>query len=197
LCVEGVPGQAVALQQWKNSAGTVLASVGADGAIATSGDVTAGSFTGSGAGLTGVIPAADSVTTAQLAPNAVTSADLDANLTAQNLTVNGSLAVQQTLNGTAAKMRTETVATQNPSVANTSVLKLQFPAGPAPPIASLPGGVDGQTVTIVNKGTDPVLVQSAPTLRLKGGLPANLGEGDTLTLCSVDGVWYEASRSDN
>jgi hypothetical protein len=167
------------------------------GGIDSNGVVHAPAFIGDGSNLTSVIPAADSVTTAQLAPGAVTSADLDANLTTQNLDVDGSLAVQQTLNGTAAKMRAETVATQNPSVANTSVLKLQFPAGPAPPIVSLPGGVDGQTVTVVNKGTDAVLVQSAPTLRLKGGLPANLGEGDTLTLCSLDGVWYEASRSDN
>ena len=51
----------------------------ADGSVTVAGTVAAAGFVGSGAGLTGVIPADDSVGSAQIADGAVTSADVASN----------------------------------------------------------------------------------------------------------------------
>lgn len=60
---------------------------------------------------------------------------------------------------------------------------------------SLPGGVEGQRLTIVASASQAIFTTQAD-LKLEGGSWSG-SNGDTLTLVQVDGVWHETARSNN
>jgi hypothetical protein len=61
---------------------------------------------------------------------------------------------------------------------------------------SLPGGVDGQRLTIVSLDKNAIF-SNQPDLVLGGGGSWSGVSNDTLTLVFADGVWYETGRSVN
>jgi hypothetical protein len=88
-----------------------------------------------------------------------------------------------------------------PDVTGLSVLVLDNSVatvmGGEPGEASLPGGVEGQRLTIVGTGKEVVIFVEHPDLKL-GNAGTWAGEkGDTLSLVLAGGIWYETGRSKN
>jgi hypothetical protein len=88
-----------------------------------------------------------------------------------------------------------------PDVSGLSVLVLDNSVatvmGGEPGEASLPGGVEGQRLTLVGNGNEVVIFVSQPDLKLKEGGTWAGEKGDTLSLVLAGGIWYETGRSKN
>ncbi len=89
----------------------------------------------------------------------------------------------------------------NPNVSGLSVLVLDNSfatvMGGVPGSETLPGGVEGQQLTIVGNGNEVAIFFSLPDLKLKEGGTWSGEKGDTLSLVRAGGVWYETGRSKN
>jgi hypothetical protein len=98
-----------------------------------------------------------------------------------------------TIQGAAGRAVTNTSNSATPSVANASLLFLDY-AGVAVTITSLTDGVEGQCVVIVSADGVPDIFDGG-SFRLAAGWSPDAD--DTLTVCLRGGVWYETSRSPN
>jgi hypothetical protein len=129
--------------------------------------------------------------------NVSVTADENIQLTA----VNGAITVNKPVTGAAAKAGTASAA-GTPSVANLTVLRLDGYSVPTT-ITDLLDGVDGQTLVIVaGNNALPVIVSDndSPTpgnFRLRGNLIWQAMPNHTLSLCRMNGIWFETGRSEN
>lgn len=86
----------------------------------------------------------------------------------------------------------------SPDVSGLSVLMLNFTVPTVMDVLgepSLPGGVNGQHLTIV-AGKEAVIMTNGEDRKLAGGSWSG-EKSDTLSLVYVDGTWYETGRSKN
>ena len=86
----------------------------------------------------------------------------------------------------------------SPDVSGLSVLVLNYTVPTVLDVLgepSLPGGVDGQRLTIVS-GKQAVIMTNVEDRKFAGGFWSG-EKGDTVSLVYVDGVWYETGRSKN
>jgi hypothetical protein len=129
--------------------------------------------------------------------NVSVTADENIQLTA----VNGAITVNKPVTGAAAKAGTASAA-ETPSAANLTVLRLDGYSVPTT-ITDLLDGVDGQTLVIVaGNNALPVIVSDndSPTpgnFRLRGNLVWQAIPNHTLSLCRMNGIWFETGRSEN
>ncbi|MGH8247775.1 MAG: hypothetical protein ACREUU_15250, partial [Gammaproteobacteria bacterium] len=182
-----------------------LADNAVDSAKLADGAVTGGKLASTltvSAGLTLVTSGGGSSLTLQAAPGPLTEnvnliADDNLSLTA----VNGSIHVNKPLAGAAAKAGAANNG-PTPSVLNLTALKLENYLT-ATIIIDLLDGTDGQVVVIV-VGNNPAPVTLADdnsplagNFRLRGNLNWQAMPDHTLTVCRMDGVWFETGRSAN
>jgi hypothetical protein len=104
-------------------------------------------------------------------------------------------AIQATsaIQAAAGRALTSTSNTATPSVANATLLFLDY-SGAAVTITDLAGGVEGQCVVIVTADGLPDIADGGNFRLGASWLPDG---DDTLTVCRVNGLWHETARSSN